>query len=190
MAQFVFVEARRLISFLAVPARATCCMQLLSGQRSLPQTIFVPFAVGVAVAFTSLASSASFATFKSAAARPLLGAEFYIQTCVCTSMCKYICTARMSVCITPTSATIISWALLCVFLLLFGFVLFCGGTKILLYAFGALAICFKQICLNISRIFRQNVQLSSCVYAPHIHTHTHTFAYIPAVSGLGNVVCA
>lgn len=107
MAQFVFVEARRLISFLAVRARATCCMQLLSGQRSLPQSIFVPFAVGVAVAFTSLASSASFATFKSAAARPLLGAEFYIQTCVCTSMCKYICTARMSVCITPTSATII-----------------------------------------------------------------------------------
>lgn len=81
MAQFVFVEARRLISFLAVRARATCCMQLLSGQRSLPQSIFVPFAVGVAVAFTSLASSASFATFKSAAARPLLGAEFYIQTC-------------------------------------------------------------------------------------------------------------
>lgn len=73
MAQFVFVEARRLISFLAVRAHATCCMQLLSGQRSLPQSIFVPFAVGVTVAFTSLASSASFATFKSAAARPLLG---------------------------------------------------------------------------------------------------------------------
>lgn len=73
MAQFVFVEARRLISFLAVRARATCCMQHLSGQRSLPQSIFVPFAVGVAVAFTSLASSASFATFKSAAARPLFG---------------------------------------------------------------------------------------------------------------------
>lgn len=43
MAQFVSVEARRLISFLAVCARATCCMQHLSRQRSLPpQSIFVP----------------------------------------------------------------------------------------------------------------------------------------------------
>lgn len=42
MAQFVSVEPRRLISFLAVCARATCCMQHLSGQRSLPQSIFVP----------------------------------------------------------------------------------------------------------------------------------------------------
>lgn len=51
---------------------------------------FRAVAVGVAVAFTSLASSASFATFNSEAAWPLLGAVFYVQTCVSMCVCTYV----------------------------------------------------------------------------------------------------
>lgn len=175
MAQFVSGEARRLISFLAVCARATCCMQHLSRQRSLPpQSIFVPLQLELQLHLRHSLQVRHLPHLIPKQRGPFWGqCSMYKHAYVCVYVHMYICTARMSVCITPTSATIISWTLLCIFLLLFGFVLFCGGTKILLYAFGALAICFKQICLNISRIFRQNVQLSSCVYTPHMHTHTY-----------------
>lgn len=120
----------------------------------------------IGVAFTSCASSASFATFKST---PFGGRILCTYVCVCMYVHAIVRMYYTHECYN-------------IFFFFFNICVFFFFISDLFYFVAVAKFYFTHLArspfvLNkfvlTSRIFRQNVQLSSCVYAPHMHMDTN-----------------